>query len=280
MFEPETPIIARYARMRTETPLHVNYSDQWDYYYEELLTAKNQQEESSSPVMETATLDTSEEIINVICKICKKTFDNHDEAIDHIYETHADVEECAWCGRKKVVDTEFWKCHLANHISDDKQQKPVKADNNQPNKIIIDPPSHLSLDDAVAWSISRLPETPNTDLTQRQAKLAASLLLVGGWSSLHGLSTVLQHRLTTLHPQSLQPSVGSGVIDDTNASSGRWSQVMNVKDLDSRFVSWKGASVMARLEEGVASEQWIGRGEWLEGGERMFRERLAFSICL
>ena len=76
------------------------------------------------------------------------------------------------------------------------------------------------------------------------------------------------------------------VIEDANvggsssSSSGRWSLVMNAKDLDARFVSWKGASVMARLEEGVASEQWIGRGEWLEGGERVFRERLAFSICL
>lgn len=264
----------------TDAPLHVNYSDQWDYYYEELLAAKSQQEESSSSLVEAAMPDTREQVLDVICRICGKEFDNHAEAIDHVYEIHKDVEECAWCNVKKFMDVEFWKCHLANHMSDDKQPRPAKADNNQPNKIMIDPPSHISLDDAVAWSISRLPETPNTDLAQRQAKLASSLLLVGGWSSLHGLSTVLQHRLATLHPLSSQPSIGSGAIEDTGATNGRWSLVMNVKDLDSRFVSWKGASVMARLDEGVANEQWIGRGEWLEGGERMFRERLAFSIYL
>ena len=61
--------------------------------------------------------DTSEEAMDVICKVCEKEFDNHEEAIDHVYEAHKDAEECAWCSRKRLAEGTFGGATLASHMS-------------------------------------------------------------------------------------------------------------------------------------------------------------------
>ena len=94
------------------------------------MATRSQLEEASSPAMETATPEISEEAVNMSCKACDKEFDSHEEAIDHVYEAHSGLEECPWCSTKKFAHTEFWRCHLVSHISSDRQPKPIKADNN------------------------------------------------------------------------------------------------------------------------------------------------------
>ncbi len=49
----------------------------------------------------------------------------------------------------------------------------------------------------------------------------------------------------------------------------------HIQDMDSRFLSWKGGSVMSQLD--AVQECYIERDEWYEMGPRLCRERLPFS---
>ncbi|KAK8869874.1 hypothetical protein IAR55_000442 [Kwoniella newhampshirensis] len=111
------------------------------------------------------------------------------------------------------------------------------------------------LDAAIAASISLVG-------TENKVKSSAnSILLIGGSSAMKGLGAFIADRLPPLLRQKGFP------ISDVSI-------VPPPRNLNPRFVSWKGASVMCHLES--LSDMWIGRDEWEAVGQRALKDRYLF----
>lgn len=48
----------------------------------------------------------------------------------------------------------------------------------------------------------------------------------------------------------------------------------NIKDMDPRILTWKGASILARLDQ--ADEYWVEHDEWRDRGVALLRDVLPF----
>jgi actin-related protein len=48
----------------------------------------------------------------------------------------------------------------------------------------------------------------------------------------------------------------------------------NIKDMDPRMLAWKGASILARLDQ--ADDYWVEGDEWRERGVALLRDVLPF----
>lgn len=259
MFEPETRVLSRYFPLQSPSFLPMLSSDQTDYHTEE--GGKKAVEEDE------ATQDTQaqkESMTTLHCPVCKINFSETAQAVDHVCTEHANSDCCPYCGQHatKTADVLSWRCHLINHLLPPLATKsdlttPPTATACQNNMLKIDPLLPLALDEAIQMSLSRVPDSATQDRQARAARLASSVLLCGGCSSIPRLLPFLQSRLPTLPAYTF---------------------VMNTKDLDARFVGWKGGSVAARLDEANSGEQWIARTEWEDAGERIFKERLSFPI--
>ena len=85
-----------------------------------------------------------------------------------------------------------------------------------------------------------------------------SILLVGGGSLVPGLIEILEARLLG------------------RLGEHRELQVLaNTRDIDPRLCSWKGGSVLGRIEGN--RDTWITGGEWRVFGVRMLREKSYFE---
>ena len=51
---------------------------------------------------------------------------------------------------------------------------------------------------------------------------------------------------------------------------------VNRRDIDARFLTWKGGAILANLES--TEELWIKRTEWQIGGFKVLREKAPFSV--
>ncbi|WVR05120.1 hypothetical protein IAU60_002132 [Kwoniella sp. DSM 27419] len=120
---------------------------------------------------------------------------------------------------------------------------------------IIDEAAQSPLDAAIAASIALVG-------SENKVKAASnSILLIGGGSALKGLGSFIADRLPPLLRRKGFP------ISDVSI-------VPPPRNLNPRFVSWKGASVMCNLES--LSDMWIGRDEWDALGVRALRDRYLF----
>ncbi|RKO91107.1 hypothetical protein BDK51DRAFT_16475, partial [Blyttiomyces helicus] len=86
------------------------------------------------------------------------------------------------------------------------------------------------------------------DLEDRVRRLCASILLVGGGARARGIGRLLADR------------VGRRLAE----SPLRAVVLESPREMDPRFLCWKGASIYAKLD--MAGEMWIGRQEWEFGG--------------
>ena len=229
--------------------------------------------EDKTLTQEPLTEETSAVKKNLSCKACRKQFKERSEVIDHIYSQHTSLEICPWCKTRRPDEgLEFWPCHLANHMIPEPTLPSIIEKHSEE-------PVALALDEAIVESLRRLPEfSPVADKNTRIARLGGSVLLVGGWSSLHGLAGLLQYRLRAMFPL-------TDLLTGENIDTSKQWTVLGSKDLDPRMLSWKGGSVFARLllnssEENGSSwmqDVWIGREEWINLEERILKERLAFN---
>ncbi|WVW83184.1 hypothetical protein I302_105202 [Kwoniella bestiolae CBS 10118] len=120
---------------------------------------------------------------------------------------------------------------------------------------IISEASKSPLDAAIAASISMAG-------TENKVKTAAnSILLIGGSSALKGLGSFIADRLPPLLRQKGFPISEVSIVPPP-------------RNLNPRYVSWKGASVMCNLES--LSDMWIRRDEWEAVGTRALRDRYLF----
>ncbi|WVQ98665.1 hypothetical protein IAU59_005796 [Kwoniella sp. CBS 9459] len=120
---------------------------------------------------------------------------------------------------------------------------------------IIREAARSPLDAAIAASISMAG-------TENKVKVASnSILLIGGSSAMKGLGAFIADRLPPLLRRKGFP------ISDVSI-------VPPPRNLNPRFVSWKGASVMCNLES--LSDMWIRRDEWEAIGGRALKDRYLY----
>ncbi|WVF72264.1 hypothetical protein IAT40_007076 [Kwoniella sp. CBS 6097] len=120
---------------------------------------------------------------------------------------------------------------------------------------IIQEAARSPLDAAIAASISMAG-------TENKVKVASnSILLIGGSSAMKGLGAFIADRLPPLLRRKGFP------ISDVSI-------VPPPRNLNPRFVSWKGASVMCNLES--LSDMWIRKDEWQAIGGRALKDRYLF----
>ncbi|WWC90112.1 uncharacterized protein L201_005045 [Kwoniella dendrophila CBS 6074] len=123
------------------------------------------------------------------------------------------------------------------------------------NQQIIAEASKSPLDAAIAASISMAG-------TENKAKTAANnILLIGGSSALKGLGSFISDRLPPLLRQKGFPVSDVSIVPPP-------------RNLNPRYVSWKGASVMCNLES--LSDMWIRKDEWDSIGTRALKDRYLF----
>ncbi|ORY33761.1 putative nuclear actin-related protein [Naematelia encephala] len=119
---------------------------------------------------------------------------------------------------------------------------------------LIEEASHAPLDAAIVASLALAG-------TENKVKVAcSSILLIGGGSALKGLGPFIAERLPALLR-------AKGLADSVNL-------VPPPRNLNPRFVCWKGASVMCNLES--LADMWIGKDEWEAVGAKALKERYFF----
>ncbi|KAK4688229.1 actin-related protein 8, partial [Tremellales sp. Uapishka_1] len=120
---------------------------------------------------------------------------------------------------------------------------------------IVREASRSPLDAAIAASISMCG-------TENKIKTAASsILLVGGSSAIKGLSAFLAERIPPLLRAKNFPISDVGIVPPP-------------RNLNPRFVSWRGASVMCNLES--LADMWIRADEFEGVGARSLKDRCPF----
>eukprot|EP00123_Amoebidium_parasiticum_P009833 comp19737_c0_seq1/m.23536 comp19737_c0_seq1/g.23536 ORF comp19737_c0_seq1/g.23536 comp19737_c0_seq1/m.23536 type:complete len:680 (-) comp19737_c0_seq1:81-2120(-) len=112
----------------------------------------------------------------------------------------------------------------------------------------------LSIDEAINLSISR---SGGEDF---QRRMYDSIMLCGGGHLYRGFAAYLEKQQRASMPPELR---------DTKI------QILeNPRDMDPRILSWKGASILARLD--YADDYWITAEEWRDQGVNILRDCLPF----
>ncbi|KAI9017651.1 hypothetical protein BC832DRAFT_545314 [Gaertneriomyces semiglobifer] len=137
----------------------------------------------------------------------------------------------------------------------------------------------LPLDEAVAKSLSSYYEVnadlKDNDIESRIRKLCSSILVVGGGGMTLGMGKLLEERLSTalLATPIKVRLAGSSATGSTAALTPKVLQ--NPRDIDSRVLAWKGASVFAKLD--MTGDLWVGAKEWALGGVTRTAGKWMFS---
>jgi actin-related protein len=153
------------------------------------------------------------------------------------------------------------------------------------------------------WEFTGTNSRKEKDIEDRIRKIYSSILVIGGGGMIPGLSKMIEdrvsHWLHVLLPQGiLNSAIQHEIKDDApvtedkrrtanrkgNAkgapqrkgpggasnASGTGTAIISPKvitsprDMDSRVLTWKGASILSKLD--CASEMWVGAKEWENGG--------------
>jgi actin-related protein 8 len=92
--------------------------------------------------------------------------------------------------------------------------------------------------------------------------LFANILVVGGTSQIDGLAEVLEQRVSRL------ATIENDLEKVEVVKSLR-------KDLDPRFISWRGAAVLCALDS-VRTDCWLTSAEWDQFGITALKEKVPF----
>jgi len=115
----------------------------------------------------------------------------------------------------------------------------------------------MALDKAIVQSIM---SHNRADVRRR---LFSNILLVGGSSQIEGLVEVLEQKIATR----IIPS-------DLDLEKVEIVKTLR-KDLDPRFISWRGAAVLCALDS-VKTECWLKHSDWEQFGISALKEKVPF----
>ncbi|ORX43767.1 actin-like ATPase domain-containing protein [Piromyces finnis] len=153
------------------------------------------------------------------------------------------------------------------------------------------------------WEFTGTNSRKEKDIEDRIRKIYSSILVIGGGGMIPGLSKMIEdrvsHWLHVLLPQGILNSAiqheikdDISVVDDKRRTVNRKGNtktapqrkglggssnttgtgtaiiapkvITSPRDIDSRVLTWKGASILSKLD--CASEMWVGAKEWENGG--------------
>ena len=216
-----------------------------------------------------------EEIVNalpdIICNWnnCGNCFQGLTAAFDHFNNEHLQKESvcCKFpdCSYSSVNDLISLQCHvIENHFNNNNNLmhlNPQRFDSykhsiNNSSVLIENFNDPMSIDDSIIFSLLKLEEA------ERIKRCASSIILSGGSHLFSGFSSVLFDKITS----KIQLNPLTALLEVKIFPNSR--------DLDARFLAWKGGSVFSKLES--TSEAWISCAEWQNFGARSIKEKISF----
>ncbi|KAI9206077.1 uncharacterized protein BJ171DRAFT_498642 [Polychytrium aggregatum] len=118
------------------------------------------------------------------------------------------------------------------------------------------------LDEAIAGSLIAYSKyisaatSKEKDVEERLQRISQNVLLLGGGSLVAGLDLVLQDRIR----DHLELRGGCVLPSGQSLIPTQVQIVLRPREIDSRDVIWKGASILSKLES--ANDMWVGPEEW------------------
>lgn len=222
--------------------------------------------EDSSEICEDITTISQEPIVSeavvIQCKWdkCNEKFEGLQAAFNHFNDVHL-IERSDYCKYSKCPfssnDKISLQCHVISHFYEEEIiAEPSRNSTDSNTKLIeqIDVP--MALDEALITCLLRLGDT------ERIKRCASSIILSGGSHLFPGFSEVLFEKLLTKLPLNPFTSLVEAKI------------FPNARDLDARFLAWKGGAVFGKLES--TAEAWITKEEWEKFGMRSIKEKISF----
>ena len=201
------------------------------------------------------------EIPTIQCKWnkCNEKFEGFQAIYDHFNSVHLNDEfnhckysKCTFSSNDKLS----LQCHLISHLT---EIEPVEPKRNQMNfevKLREEFDFPVALDEAVVNCLLRLGDT------ERIKKCASSIILSGGSHLFSGFSDLLFEKISMKLPLNPLTALVEAKI------------FPNARDLDARYLAWKGGAVFSKLES--TFEAWITKEEWENFGCRSIKEKISF----
>ena len=199
----------------------------------------------------------------VKCFICNEKFeDGISIVLEHFNSVHSGGENtkncptCSFTSNDKIS----MECHIISHFVNVKfHQETILTAPKLPiisklKETFNDP---MALDDAIIDSLLKLAET------ERIKRCSSSIILSGGSHLFSGFPDVLSDNLSKKLPLNPLTALIEAKI------------FPNSRDLDARFLAWKGGCVFSKLES-TASDAWITREDWNNFGTRSIKDKISF----
>lgn len=190
---------------------------------------------------------------------CNDKFEGLQAAFEHINTFHF-VEGIDCCKYPKCSFTSNDKislqCHLISHLNDIESVEPTRNQMNFNTKLTEQCDVPMALDEAVISCLLRLGDT------ERIRRCASSIILSGGSHLFSGFPDLLFEKLVMKLPLNPLTALVEAKI------------FPNARDLDARFLAWKGGAVFSKLES--TAEAWITKEEWENFGIRSIKEKISF----
>lgn len=197
---------------------------------------------------------------------CKCGAKGLSEAIDHFNSAHFSEEggddddkqckypKCPFSSTDKIsLQCHVISCHLLTSSPAENVQRILYP---RETKLKESFDSPMSIDDAVLASLHKLNDT------ERIKRCASSIILSGGSHLFSGFPDVLFDKLSSKLPLNPLTALVEAKI------------FPNARDLDARFLAWKGGAVFSKLESTM--EAWITKEEWENFGMRSIKEKISF----
>lgn len=202
----------------------------------------------------------------VVCQFdgCNESFGSLKDVIEHLESVHdLSANGCAFPKCKYTGNGISLLCHIVQvHLvkksaSSEPAVSTVKEVQQSSTKRIgqvISTP--LSVDEAAFQSLLQLADS------DRIKHCAGSIILAGGSQLTPGFAEVFLSVLMPKFP--LNPLTALTEVK----------LFPNVRDLDARFLAWKGGAVHAKLES--TGETWVSTEDWASFGMRAVKEKIPF----
>lgn len=189
---------------------------------------------------------------------CKQTFEDLKAAVEHFEASHAadtgcSIGKCKYAGKGSSL-----LCHVISehYVIKTLINEEIPSQNSCISRIAAIEPVPMSVDEAAFESLLRLNDS------ERIKRCAGSIILAGGAQLVPGFADVFFSTIIPKFP--LNPLTALMEVKI----------FPNMRDLDARFVAWKGGAVYCKLES--TAETWITSEEWINFGMRSVKEKIAF----
>lgn len=235
----------------------------------EIENATQEDEKNENPAVADAPKEIPEdEMFDCEWEGCDATQMPIHEIVEHV-RTHEKSGKCLWrqCSDNySSNDSISWTCHVMNHLTLQKTSKSfiIESDIKRDDGCETKEQQILSLDDAIIKALVSV-----CGSNERLKKMSNSILLIGGlFSSPQFLTTFRSQLQARMMPKLIESCPTFTTIEKIDF-------IISTKDLDSKFVSWKGGAVASRLE--TVQECWITKEEYLAFSFGVFKNRLLFN---